>query len=121
MTGAERTGVPEPRLYAVPFDRVWRAAEALLAPERGWTVLTADARAGLICVERRRLLLRTKLRLRLAVSLDELGLTRVDATFLARDGTGPLIGQRRRIEGLLRRLERALADGERAPTRHAGL
>ena len=109
MAGVEPSGASEAHLYMVPFDRVWRAASALLGPEYGWTMLSADPHAGSILVERSSALLRRKLRLRLTISLDELGATRVEAALLRANDDQVVSRGRRRAERILRRLDRALA------------
>lgn len=97
------------RLYNIPFERVWKAATALLSPERGWTVILADPAAGAIHVVRPSPLFRRSLHFHLAMELDENGFTRVDAIFLTPDGERRAFAQRRRTRRILRRLDRALA------------
>lgn len=109
MAGVEPSGGSEAHLYMVPFDRVWRAASALLGPERGWTVLSADPHAGSIIAERSSAILRRRLRLRLTISLDELGATRVEAVFLRRNSDQVASRGRFLAARILRRLDRALA------------
>jgi len=98
----------EQRLYAVPFSRVWQAALALLGSGHGWAVTEADSRHGSLLAERRSMLRRRPRRFYLSISLDPLGLTRVDAAFVDADGTPTGRAGARRAEQILRRLDRAL-------------
>lgn len=98
----------EQRLYSVPFSRVWQAALALLGSGHGWTVSEADPRHGSLLAERRSMLRRRPRRLYLSLSLDPLGLTRVEAAFVGGDGSVTRRGRGRAAERILRRLDRAL-------------
>ncbi|MCK5650741.1 MAG: DUF1499 domain-containing protein, partial [Gemmatimonadetes bacterium] len=67
------------RTYAIPFDRVWRIALKLAAADlRGWTVTHADDESGVIRAEAKTLVLRWMDDVRIDVTLDENGQTRVD-------------------------------------------
>lgn len=111
--GGPPEGVEE-RLYSIPFSRVWQAALALLGSGRGWTVTGADPRHGSLLAERRSLLRRRPRRFYLSLSLDPMGLTRVEAAFVREDGTPARRGRGRAAERILRRLDRAL--GVEAPS-----
>jgi hypothetical protein len=107
LEGGPPEGV-EQRLYSVPFSRVWQAALALLGSGRGWTVTEADPRHGSLLAERRSMLRRRPRRFYLSISLDPMGLTRVEAAFVRGDGTLARRGKGRAAERILRRLDRAL-------------
>jgi hypothetical protein len=98
----------EQRLYSIPFSRVWQAALALLGTGRGWTVTEADPSHGSLLAERRSMLRRRPRRVYLSISLDPVGLTRVEGAFVRDDGTPVRRGRRRAAERILRRLDRAL-------------
>lgn len=101
-------GCDASRRYAIPFVVVWNAALAVaLAQPRG-KVLDQDPREGSIRGEvRSRLLGRTD-EIRIEVSLDSEGLTRVDA-FSGPSTPGPDLGRGARRAGrFLRALDRRL-------------
>jgi hypothetical protein len=102
------------RLYSVPFSRVWQAALALLGSGRGWTLTEADPQHGSLLAERGSMLRRRPQRFYLSITLDPLGLTRVEAAFVRGDGTPVRRGKGRAAERILRRLDRAL--GVNAPS-----
>ena len=108
MTEGEGAMNGDPHSYTVPFDRVWQAMRAILAPERGWTEISADPKAGSILSERRTPLLRRPLQLLVTVSLDADGFTRVEAVFLNPRTNQPARLQHRRARRFFRRLNRAL-------------
>jgi uncharacterized protein (DUF1499 family) len=103
---------PDPRLrgreYAVPFAQVWDAALHLAGSLRGWTVVEADSRSGEISAEARTLLWRFVDDVWVRVSLDEVGLTRVDLTSASRVGKADLGANARRIAHFLHALDRQL-------------
>jgi len=109
---------PAGRTYAAPFARVWDLMRAESRTRRGWTLVHADEEIGILTVTCRSALFRFVDDLTVWVSLDENGLTRLEARSTSRVGRGDLGANRRRIEGLLRRLDRALGPG--AKVRAAG-
>src|SRR5215212_8034275 len=74
------------REYAVPFTTVWEAVLETARSQRRWTVTQADARRGEIDAEARTSLWRFVDDVWIRVSLDELGLTRVDMSSQSRVG-----------------------------------
>jgi hypothetical protein len=96
------------RAYPIQFDRVWSAALVLGRDLRGWSVSDVDPRNGQISAEVHGWPLKRRDHATIVVSLDELGLTRVDLRMT------PLtfrIGRRvsrRRIERFLTSLDSAL-------------
>lgn len=108
MADEDEEGTLGPRIYTVPFDRVWRGASWLLSPEHGWTMVETDPNSGSIMALRRTPLLRREVRVLVTISLDPVGLTRVDAVFLQGKRDRPRRGQRRRVRRFFRRLDRAI-------------
>ena len=106
---------PHERVYAVVFGRVWLAALGAASATRRWSVASTDPVRGEILVEARALFGRKTRPVRVTVLLDEVGLTRVHASYLkdaaAAPGEGPeprqLARFHRRLEALLRRDSRA--------------
>jgi hypothetical protein len=103
---------PDPRLrgrtYAIPFDRVWTEAVALVGgglPR--WRILSADDERGVIDGETRTLVFGSVNRLRVAVGLDEDGQTRVDVRLAPRSGLARL-GKARTIGRFLVHLDAQL-------------
>jgi len=101
---------PTERVYAVAFGRVWLAALAAVAAMGRWTVTATDPVRGEILVEVRAMFGKTTRPARVRIALDQLGLTRVDATFLTASGApadGVELGQiarfHRHLETWLRR------------------
>jgi uncharacterized protein (DUF1499 family) len=97
------------RTYAIPFVEVWDTAQDVARSRRGWTVTGTDARAGEITVEARTLLWRFTDDVRIRLSLDPDGMTRVDVESAARVGRGDLGTNARRIARFLHALDRRLA------------
>jgi uncharacterized protein (DUF1499 family) len=88
---------------------VWKAALRLAATGiRGWTVTHADDQSGVIQVEAKTLLLRSVDDVRIDVTLDENGQTRVDLVSASRRGKGDLGKNARRVGRFLKRLDRKL-------------
>lgn len=102
---------PAGRRYAVPFSRVWEELLELAGDRRGWRVVYADETRGLLTVVCRTPVLRFRDDLAVWVELDEDGLTRVEARSRSRVGRGDLGTNRRRVERLLRHLDRRLERG----------
>ena len=100
------------RTYAIPFSRVWKAVEELTGKDlRGWTILEADEDDGLLKAECVSLFFKRVDDLEVHLSLDENALTRVDVWGAPREGTGSTRRITRRIRGLFKALDRALAAG----------
>lgn len=97
---------PECRLYAAPFASVWDSLLELVHQRRGWNLVHADEELGLMTVTCTTPVFRFVDDLTIWVSLDENGLTRVEARSESRIGKGDLGVNRRRIERLLQRLDR---------------
>jgi hypothetical protein len=85
------------RTYAIPFERVWTAALHLAGGGvNGWTLLHADDLAGVIEAEAPSPPLSgARADVRVRISLDRDGQTRVDAESTSRT-TGPDFGANRR-------------------------
>jgi uncharacterized protein (DUF1499 family) len=96
---------PDFRLYAAPFADAWDSLLNLIHQRRGWKLVHADEELGLMTVMCAAPVLRFRDDLTIWVSLDENGLTRVEARSESRVGKGDLGVNRRRIERLLQRLD----------------
>lgn len=97
------------RTYAIPFDRVWKIALELAAADlRGWTVTHWDDESGVIQAEAKTLVLRFIDDVRIDVTLDENGQTRVDLVSSSRASTGDLGRNARRVRRFLKMLDRKL-------------
>jgi len=94
------------REYDVPFTTVWEAALEIAGSTQGWTVTLADARRGEIEAEARTRLWRFVDDVAIRISLDELGMTRVDMTSQSRVGKADLGTNARRIARFLHALDR---------------
>lgn len=106
-------GPPRGRLYAAPFARVWDALLSDIRQRRRWELAHADEGLGMLTVRCRSRLFRFVDDLTLWIGLDENGMTRVDARSRSRVGDGDFGVNRRRIRGLLRRLDDAVGGGTR--------
>ncbi len=112
------------RTYAIPFDRVWKAAIALAdGGMEGWRLEGADDGKGVITARRDGALLRREADVRIEVGLDENAQTRVSLEARAADGRVDGRPGRRAIALFLGRLDEALglaapraADAAGAPT-----
>ena len=105
------------REYAVPFTAVWDAALEVARTRKRWTVVNAEARRGEIQAEARTALWKFVDDVWIRVSLDELGLTRVDVSSQSRVGRADLGTNARRIARFLHALDRRLqpgADGKKS-------
>lgn len=100
---------PDPRLrgraYAVPFATVWKAALETAGSRRRWTVTETDPRAGEIAAEARTALWRFTDDVRIRVSLDPDGNTRVDVESASRKGSADLGTNARRVARFLHALD----------------
>ncbi len=95
------------RTYAIPFDRVWKAARQV-AEERGWTITRTDDTQGLIVAEAVSPLRRKIDDIEIRIVLDDDAQTRVDMVAGPRKGSFDLGRNRRRIRRLVRGLDRIL-------------
>ena len=100
------------RAYAIPFAEVWGAALDTARVTKRWTVITADARSGVIEAEARTALWRFVDDVQVRVHLDGDGVTRVDATSASRVGGADLGTNARRIARFLHALDRRLRPRE---------
>ncbi|HET7230885.1 MAG TPA: DUF1499 domain-containing protein [Longimicrobium sp.] len=99
------------REYPVPFTAVWDAVLETARSRPRWSVIQADARRGEIEVEARTGVWRFVDDVLIRISLDELGLTRVDMTSQSRVGRADLGVNARRIARFLHALDRRLVPG----------
>lgn len=102
------------RAYAVPFATVWTAALETATSQTRWTVTESDPRAGEIVAESRTLLWRFTDDVRIRVSLDADGNTRVDLESASRKGSADLGTNARRIARFLHGLDGHLFGHQRA-------
>jgi len=97
------------RTYAIPFDRVWSTALAVI---RGglprWSVLSHDDQKGVILAEARTAILRRDVDIHVRIGLDDNGQTRVDIRTALRGAHGDLGSTRRLIHTFLKELDRRL-------------
>jgi hypothetical protein len=113
------------RTYAIPFEAVWQASLRLAdGGLRGWSVLDADDRDGLIRAAITGPIERLRSDVRVHISLDPDAQTRVDASADSPAVRGDLGVNARRLGRFFRRLDRHL-DANRPgarldPTRHGG-
>jgi len=98
------------RTYAIPFERVWRAALALAGGGlNGWRLLTADEDGGVVDAEATSRILRRRSAIRVEIGLDENAQTRVDVGARALTGRFPHLGRNARfVGGFLTHLDREL-------------
>jgi hypothetical protein len=111
------------RSYAIPFDRVWRAATLLADQDLpGWTVVSWNDRDGIIRAEARSRMFRLTDDVTIRISLDENAQTRVDMVSESRNGKADLGTNVRRVRTFFDRLDRKLAatDQEIRGTDHEG-
>ena len=86
------------RAYTVAFGRVWAAAVSVIEQTERWSVVSSDPVRGEILLQIRGLVRRTPRSARIAVWLDEVGLTRLEAVVLDSRGTGPMRRFYRQVE-----------------------
>ncbi len=100
------------RTYAIPFAEVWKATVALASGGlRGWTLVQADEDLGILEAESKSLLFRLVGDVRVKVSLDEFGQTRVDLISSSRVGRGDLGKNARRVRKFFRVLDKKIGAG----------
>jgi len=96
------------RTLAIPFDRVWRVAVGLAdGGIRGWRLVDADDREGIVRAEASSFL-GGSADLLIRVGLDGNGQTRVDARSTSRRARSDFGANARRIAAFFRALDRSL-------------
>jgi hypothetical protein len=96
------------RRYTAPFSDVWEAVLAAVADLREWRVLSSNSQSGVLTIETAGLLGRRPLEAELRLSLDEVGLTRLEMRMdRARRGFLPAAAPRR-VGRLLAKVDRRL-------------
>lgn len=104
------------RTYAIPFEDVWQTSLELVGGGiRGWELLEADDREGLIRGVARGRARRFTSAITVRVTLDINAQTRVDALAASRVGRSDMGGNARRLDRFFRRLDRALSDARGRP------
>lgn len=107
------------RTYGIPFQQVWEEALQLVAAHPRWTILRSDDEEGVIEAVAETVVFRFVDDVRIRITLDEDGQTRVDLTSESRRGLTDFKTNTRRIGRFLHDLDQAL---EREPVRpHAPL
>lgn len=97
------------RTYAIPFEDVWQASLGLVdGGLRGWEVLEADDREGIIRGLARSFADRFTSAVTVRITLDVDAQTRVDALSAARSGRYDLGHNARRLRRFFRALDAAL-------------
>ena len=97
------------RVYAIPFDRVWNEALALVGgglPR--WTLSRCDDQEGRIEAAAQRLITRRVDDVEVRITLDVDAQTRVDLTSRGRSGRGDLGANRRHVLLFLKSLDARL-------------
>jgi hypothetical protein len=110
---ATRPDHPDERLrgrtLAIPFEDVWQAALALAdGGLRGWRLLHADDREGVIAAEAKGLIRRAIDDVEIRVALDSDAQTRIDAFSVARRGRHDFGANARRLRSFFQRLDKAV-------------
>lgn len=97
------------RTYAIPFERVWRAALELADGGLSrWKVVEADDEEGTIHAESTTLVFRFVDDIHIEIGLDENAQTRLDVRASSRVGKADLGRNPRTIGRFLKRMDRAL-------------
>jgi hypothetical protein len=105
-------GGPEGRLYTASFATVWDRVLEEVRMQGRWELVHQDEDLGIITVRCRGFLSAGASLLTTWVSLDDNGLTRLDLRSVP-ESRRDLGAGKRRIRGLLERLDRALGPGTR--------
>jgi len=103
----------EGRVYQVPFARVWDELLSDIARHSRWSLDHKDEELGIMTVSCRSLVFRLVDDMTIWVALDDNGLTRVEVLSRSRVGRGDFGVNRRRVEGLLERLDAAVGISNR--------
>lgn len=102
------------RTYAIPFEDVWSAAQALATVGlRGWRLVSSDDEQGVINAEATTWPRKKIDDVVIRVSLDENAQTRVDARSAAREGRGDWGRNARRLNRFFRALDHAVPEARR--------
>ncbi|HUF11919.1 MAG TPA: DUF1499 domain-containing protein [Longimicrobiales bacterium] len=102
------------RTYAIPFEDVWNAAQAVAGVGmRGWRIVSSDDEEGVIHAESTTLMRRKIDDVSIRITLDRDAQTRVDARSAARAGRGDLGRNARRLNRFFHALDRAVVDARR--------
>jgi hypothetical protein len=108
------------RTYAIPFDTVWQAALGLVdGGLRGWSVLAADDKEGVIEGAIHGRIRRFNSAVTIRVSLDRDAQTRVDGLAAAVTGQADLGTNARRLARFFRSLDRAIESASGRPIGNA--
>lgn len=99
------------RTYSVPFDMVWRAVLRIVKRRARWEFTAADDAAGMIHVDMRSPVIAMPGELTIRIALDRNAQTRVDARAISKGKRTDLGINARRIDALLRELDRELGTG----------
>lgn len=103
------------RTYAVPFERVWRAALAIARDRRGWEVVRADDLEGVVEIEAKTPVFRFVDDVELRVDLDPDAQTRVNVVSESRRGRTDLGINARRVRRFFKHLDRKLDGAQLEP------
>ena len=99
------------RTYAIPFEEVWQASLTLVdGGLRGWELLEADDREGIIRGVANSLVDRFSSSITVRITLDFNAQTRVDALSASRTGRYDLGSNARKLRKFFRALDNALED-----------
>jgi hypothetical protein len=104
---------PTSRLYAAPFAEVWDWLVDCCHRRRRWKLIHADEELGIMTIVCTTPVFRLCDDLTIWLSLDENGLTRVEARSESRIGKGDLGMNRRRLERLFSHLDRSVGPAVR--------
>lgn len=97
------------RTYAIPFERVWSGALAIIQGDLPrWRLLSHDDQKGVIVAEARTALLRRDVDIHIKIGLDDNGQTRTDVRTALRSAHGDLGSTRRLIASFFHHLDRRL-------------
>lgn len=102
------------RTYAVPFERVWRAALEVASGRSGWAIVDSDDLEGYIRIEAKTPVLRFVDDVEIRIGLDADAQTRVDMTSESRKGKMDFGTNARRIRRFFKHLDRRIREGRRA-------
>ncbi|MDX1394466.1 MAG: DUF1499 domain-containing protein [Gemmatimonadota bacterium] len=104
---------PEGRVYTVPFATVWDEIIEIIEGRSRWRLEHRDEEIGIITVSCRTPVLRFTDDLTIWVSLDDDGMTRVEALSRSRVGRNDFGKNERRITDLLERLDQRVGPANR--------
>lgn len=96
------------RTYAIPFDRVWSAAEASVRSAPRSRLVSSDDEAGILVAEVQTLVTRRIGDARIEIGLDDNGQTRVDLSVVMRGGRRDLGASKRIVGSFVESLDAAL-------------